>query len=265
MKKTRLYLGIPSTGNRLDAQVYMLRELEKRYGDRIEFVYPQWWCGRIFHDFARNEIVDEFLDSDCDILWFLDSDVCPAKHVLDLITCHGDKWQVAGAPYPVFMVAPGYGSDIKEVVYTVYNEHFKEYGLTPSRIPTSGYAFVAGMATGCLFIKREVFAQLKKPYFEFEFNPETRQLKTGEDLGFCMKLNELDIKTFTDFSMLCNHYKEVDLLAVNDYAMKFAKIAVENYSKDAKKQMSAEVKAAIQEAFNRGREQGLKDAESIPL
>lgn len=221
----KLYMGLPSTGERSDFQTYILRDLEKKYGDRIEFIYPEHCTHRKFHDFARNAIVEDFIASGADILWFLDSDVAPAPHVLDLITLHGDHWDLAGAPYPVFMTPEGYKGP--QIVMCVYTQG--ENGLHASAVPTKGTAMVDGLATGCLFIKRDVISKLKKPYFEFKFDAETRNLTEGEDLGFCRKANELGYKFFTDFSMVCKHYKHVDLLEVNNYAIDYSNQSVLAY------------------------------------
>lgn len=234
-KKIRIYLGIPSTGDRCDAQCYMLRQLEERYGDEIEFVYPKQLVHRIWHDFARNEIVEEFLASDCDILWFLDSDVCPPKHVLDLVTLYGDKWEAAGAPYPIFITPQGESG--QQVVYAIYQGR-KGDGLVPGSVPRDGQAFVDGLATGCLFLKRSVFARLKKPYFEHKYDPESRKLVGGEDLGFCIKLNDLGIRFFTDYSMICRHYKRVDLLEVNNYAIDYSNKNVIAYDQSIRETMT---------------------------
>lgn len=224
-KRTKIFLGIPSRGTRSDVQMYVLRDLEKKYAEQIELVYPEKCTYRMFHDFARNEVVEEFLRSDCDILWFLDADVAPPPHVLDLVTEHGEHWDLAGAPYPVFMTPEGYQGP--QVVMCVYNEG--EKGLHASAVPQSGVAMVDGLATGCLFIKREVFSKLEKPYFEFKYAAENRCITEGEDLGFCRKINALGYKFLTDFSMVCKHYKEIDLLEANNYAIDYANQAVKQY------------------------------------
>jgi len=224
-KKIKLFMGIPSTGDRSDVQVYALRHLEKKYGDRIEFVYPEHFVQRIFHDYARNKYVEKFLESDCDILWFLDSDIVPAPHVLDLITEHGDKWKAAGAVYPVFITPDG--EEQQSIVFCVFKKNAK--GLYAANCPKSGQEFVAGLATGCMFLKRDVFANLEKPYFEFKYDSETRSVVEGEDLGFCRKLSEQGIEFFTDYSTPCRHYKRVDLLEINNYAITYANKAVLNY------------------------------------
>lgn len=222
----KVFLGIPSLGSREDAQCYFLRDLEKKYKDKIELVYPKQFVGRIFHDFARNAYVDEFLASGCDVLWFLDSDVVPPINALDLITEDYDKWDLAGCPYPVWMTPDGYAGP--QAVFTVYNRR-EDGRFVASVIPDSGRGYVNGIATGCIFIKRHVFEKIQKPYFEFSYNQDTRQITEGEDLGFCRKVSDAGYTFYIDFSMVCKHYKKVCLLEVNNYAMDYAHKAIEGY------------------------------------
>jgi hypothetical protein len=232
-KPVRVYMGIPSLGERLDAQVYALREMEKAYAGRVELVYPSKFVGRIFHDYARNCYVEDFLKSDCDILWFLDSDILPRPNTLDLITEHGDKWKLAGCPYPVFMTPKGY--ETPQVVFTVYRWDGK--GMQPAAIPDQGHDFVDGIATGCIFIRREVLEGMAKPYFEFTYDPETREIIHGEDLGFCKKTQAAGHQFFIDFSMVANHYKKVSLFDVNNYAMEYAQSMVMAYDRSVRSEL----------------------------
>lgn len=234
-------------GERWDFQTYALRELEKRYEDEVQLVYPENCCHRFMHDFARNEIVEEFLESDCDILWFLDSDVAPAPHVLDLVTLHGDKWLAAGAPYPLWLNTPG--SQEMGVCFTAYNgsaltSDGKTMGLVMTQVPKSGTGFVDGLATGCLFLKRELFSKLEKPYFAFKRKAENCEVIEGEDLGFAMKLQALGVKYFCDHGMVCSHYKKVNLLDVNNYAVSFANAKILEFDRSIREQVEGAVKAA---------------------
>jgi GT2 family glycosyltransferase len=223
----KIYMGIPSTGTRSDAQMYTLRMLEQKYKDKIKLVYPECFVGRIFHDHARNKYVEQFLATDCDAIWFLDSDIVPPTNVLDLVTEHFDNWDCAGAPYPVFITPVG--GDAPKVVYTVYDHDSK--GFHPASIPQSGTAFVDGLATGCLFIKRHVLEKVGKPYFEFKYSDDVRDIVEGEDLGFCRKVRDIGYKFFIDFSMVCKHFKTVDLLDVNNYAIEMSNQAVLAYDR----------------------------------
>lgn len=262
MKKTKVYLGIMSTGDRVDGQVYRLKELAERYSDEIEMVWPDECVHYFGHDFSRNMYVEKFLESDCDVLWFLDSDVVPPQHIFDLITIHGSKWEVSGAPYPLWM--PAQDGDMA-VSLTVYNGVFKNEDGSPKSLkmaPTTnnGEEFVDGLATGCLFIKRDVFSQLERPYFQFKRNPETMAVVEGEDLGFALKLSKLGIKFFVDYSMVCRHFKRVDLLEVNNYAISFANNKLMEYDRTIRSQ----VEAACQAAFIKGRESAMAQARPQP-
>lgn len=250
-KRTKVFLGLPSNGQVIDSQAYALRDIAELYKDHIELVYPSSCVRRVFHDFARNSIVEDFLASDCDILWFLDSDITPSLQVLDLVALHKDKWQVAGATYPVFMKT-AHAPEIS-VVFTVYktNESTGNFGL--ANAPKSGQEFVDGLATGCLFIKREVFSQLTKPYFSFEFDPKSKEMTEGEDLGFMRRLSSLGIKVFTDFELVCKHQKSVDLLEVNNYAIEYANQQVLQYDSVIKEQ----IKVAMNQAYERGMQEGI--------
>jgi hypothetical protein len=223
-------MGIPSNGTCSDFQNYMFRDLVARYSDEVELVFPEQLCQRIFHDAAREGIVQDFLATDCDILWWVDSDVCPPKHVLDLVTMHGDKWQCAGAPYPVFMAPPGQSD--RQVILQVYRSIGPDPvsgkpRIAPSDCPNEGTEFIDGLATGCLMIKREVFDKLERPYFEFKYDPITRMPIEGEDIGFIHKMHKLGIKFFVDFSMACKHFKNnIDLLEMNNYAINYAQKCV---------------------------------------
>ena len=264
MSKIKIYMGVPSTGTRVDAQCYALREIAERYKDQVELIYPEHCAFRFFHDYSRCEIVDEFLASDCDVLWFLDSDVVPPKHILDLITSHYDKWECAGAAYPIFMPIPGSSGEDAVVQFTAYSG-LAGQGIRLSEIPPKGTAFIDGLATGCLFIKRGVFAKLEKPYFEFKYDKESRKMTEGEDLGFCLKASKLGIKFFTDFSMLCAHYKNVNLLQVNNYAIDHSNNRIKSYDSEIRPQIEASIKAVREAAFKKGFEEGKKAAFKQPI
>lgn len=233
-KRWKVYCGHPTVGSVIDTLPFMLREIEKRYGDEVELVFPEHVAHRHFHDYARNAIVDDFLATDCDILWMVDSDVCPPRHIMDLVTLHGDKWQASGACYPIFMKTPD--SAHRQVIFTVYKGQSGQ-GMHASSVPYSGTDWVDGLATGCLFLKRELLESMEAPYFEFKFDAKTRHMTEGEDLGFALKLKARGIQFFTDYSMVCKHEKKVCLLELNNYAMEYAKRSIEAYD--------ARVRAAV--------------------
>lgn len=168
-------------------------------------------------------MVEEFLASDADIMWFLDSDVAPPTSILDMLD---EEWDVAGAPYPVMMTPAG--QTVPQIVFTAYKGKSTK-GYAMADVPHEGKEFIDGVATGCMFIKRHIFEKLEKPYFEFKFDEESRKMTVGEDLGFCQKVNNLGYKFYVDYSMVCKHYKNVCLLDMNNYCLDFANKSVIKY------------------------------------
>lgn len=233
--KTKVFVACPTTGTMATGLVTVLRRMEKEYGDRIEFIYPDEAICRIFHDHARNKMVEAFLESDAEVMWFVDSDIIPNDKALTLITDHFDKWDLAGCPYPVFMTPSGY--DYPQVTWCVYNGRVDEK-VGFGHVPLEGTGFVDGIATGCIFIRRHIFEKLSKPYFEFKYDKETRDITEGEDLGFIKKVNDLGYKFFIDYSLVCNHYKKIGLLDVSNYAKDYANRSVAAYDAQIRKQLS---------------------------
>ncbi len=265
-KKIKIYCGWTSTGQREDVHIYLMRDLLDRYGDLVELVLPDMCVHRLFHDAARCAVVDEFLATDCDILWFLDSDVVPPTHILDIVVHNHEKWQCAGAPYPVYMPVPGTGE--MSLCFTAYKgiaNNPDGRGIYMSETPQEGQEFIDGLATGCLFIKREVFDKLQKPYFEFKYNPESRRIIEGEDLGFALKCHDQGIKFFVDYSMVCKHFKRICLLDMNNYAINMSNMKTLEYDKNIRVQVDEAIKASYAAGLKRGKEEAAQShAPMIP-
>ncbi len=258
-KKPRIYMGICSTGDRVDVQTYLFNELRDRYSDRLELVFPETCVHRMFHDFARNEVMEEFLASDCDVLWYLDSDICPPKFILDIVVNHYDKWEVAGAPYPIWMVPPG-GNE-PAVLLTAYKGIIDDgvtKGIGMADVPSSGTDFVDALATGCLFLKKSLCQRLERPFFEFKYDPKSRKLVEGEDLGFALKLSKMGVKFFVDYSAVCKHYKKVCLLDVNNFAITLSNRKVLEYDREVRGQVEAAVQQAMEQAYKVGLQDGAR-------
>lgn len=236
MDKIKIYMGIPSLGDRIDGQCYAMRDIEKEYGDRVEFVYPSECVHRVFHDSMRNVIVKDFLATSCDILWFIDSDVIPHQNALDMVTKRLSEWEVAGFPCPVWMSPTG--EQEPQVIFNVYAA--KGEGYVPASTPTKGVFMVDGMGTGCMLIKRSVFEKIKTPYFSFTYNEETRERLWGEDLYFCKKLNAVAIQVYTDFQLVCKHFKRICLLDVNNYALNAVKNAFNSWDRSLRDKLASD-------------------------
>ncbi len=263
MSLPKVFLALPSTGQREDYHTYVIDQWRKRYEGELEFVLPERCENYFMHDFARNAYVERFLESECDVMLFLDSDVIPPEHLFDLMTVHRNKdWLIAGAPYPLWLARPC-TSDMA-VCYSAYKGNAPDekghHGFQMALVPQQGVEWLDGLATGCLLIRRELFSKLERPFFEFKRNPKTMEVIEGEDLGFALKLQKLGIKYLCDHGMVCGHYKRVNLLEVQNYATQMSNEKVVSYHEQIKDAFQQAVQRAANEGYQKGLQAGRAEA-----
>lgn len=82
---------------------------------------------------------------------------------------------------------------------------------------------MAGLPTGCLLVRREVFSKLKKPYFRMPWREESEigandQFEWGEDYTFCASARAAGYKIWLDvqLSKLVGHMSERPLYPEKD-------------------------------------------------
>jgi len=202
MKKIKVYVGIPTTGNiRVDLMFFLLNT-DKEYDIRVDYTT----YGQIPHN--RNKLVDRFLKTDYEWFFFIDSDTLPPFDVLEMTKngkdiCSGVYFQWDGGK-----------QKLDPLVYrTTENDFHKEY-IVFNETSEEDLVEVDGIGAGCLLIHRKVFEAIEKPYFLFVYNREG-QLEIGEDFFFCQKAQEAGFKIWADRSKVCSHYKTVDLKQIN--------------------------------------------------
>jgi hypothetical protein len=122
-------------------------------------------CGSPFLGKARNDLVEQFLKSDCDNLLFLDGDV--GFDVRNLIRILNHKQEIVGGLVPK--------RDSKR------SDAFHQNALTG--VIDAGLFQSLEMPTAFMRIKRSAFAKIAKPYFRAESSEDA----LGEDIYFCRK------------------------------------------------------------------------------
>ena len=136
---------------------------------------------------ARNNLVEQ---SKADYLFFQDSDVVVTPE--DLLKLYNHQKDIVSGIY--FGKAMPYNPII--------------YKAIPQ---TSGYAFVQnvekglieidGCGFGCCLVKKEVFKEIRTPYFEFN----TIGNCSTEDFDFCRKAKRLGFKIWADWDIQLKH------------------------------------------------------------
>lgn len=135
---------------------------------------------------AREQAAKYLLESGCDSLLFIDSDmVVPMDLVPRLI--EADKDIVSGL---AFKRVPGYEPCIFKKCDREGTEFYLDY--------PKGLIEVQGVGMACTLIKRKVFEILQTPYFFPMPN-------IGEDLAFCVRAREAGFRIFCDTELICGH------------------------------------------------------------
>jgi hypothetical protein len=160
-------------------------------------------------DSNRNAIVADFLSTDADFLWFIDSDNPPVKSAIHLAkldrdvlifptpiwSCDGDRYDLSGYP----------------VVWNCMDYQEKSGGWT-EHDPKKGLQEVDAGGTGSMMIARRVLESVT-PAFEREFN-DIGVAHRGSDFLFCKRAKDAGFKVFAHYDYPCHHFKVVDLIQV---------------------------------------------------
>lgn len=170
---------------------------------------------------ARNEIVKEFLKTDCNWLWMIDSDTVLPSSYLDKTPNFIEyliiqNKQIILGWYPrkndqkrteIFMEGydgypPAARWNVSELIqHSILNPN-------PEFIPIKG----GGM--GCAIIHRSVIENLTYPYFKYEIKDNGKFL--SEDLYFCEKAREAGYQIWTMPVLGCDHVAKKVVKAFND-------------------------------------------------
>jgi len=148
--------------------------------------------------YNRNNIVEEFLKTDCDYLLCIDHDTVPLKNPLDLVAFDKD---VIGCPYPQ-IVGKSIGFLAME---TAKDGNYQQVKVT------GGLQELDALGSGAMLIARRVLEKVEIP---FERKWVDGVPIRGLDFYFCEKARALGFTIWTHWGYLASHYKTVDLLTI---------------------------------------------------
>jgi len=165
-------------------------------------------------DVARNALVDRFLESDADYLWFVDQDAAFLPGTLDRLLSRRlpivsalEMMRLPGACYPMALKGPHateagqyriQAPEIYEfVARSAYDATINEPQMLPDT-PQDSLLEVGFTGCHCLLIRRDVVAEMERPWFQ-GYDPG------GEDQYFCEKAFEMGTPTYVDLSVVVGH------------------------------------------------------------
>lgn len=169
---------------------------------------------------ARETLANHFLNSECDALMFIDSDMTFDPRSVEFLARHNKPFVTAKAFKRVSPYQPCFYNKI-EILKDgqCYLESPVEYG--------EGLLKIEGAGMACVLIRREAFEAIEKPYFF----PEKG---LGEDLSFCLKLKNAGVEMFVDTTLQFGHLAQVEI-----FEKHFKEIYEANKDKDKNKKLYA--------------------------
>lgn len=225
----KLMIAIPAYDGKLNiAAAFQLPQLAlaaQKHGFQVHLAHLSG-CSIITR--ARNSLVNQFLESECTELLFVDSDIhFNVNDVLRIMALGHDKDILAGA-YPRRAKDQMFFADI------YYNEHG---GV---ELTEEGLLRVNRIGTGFMFIRRHVFETLKDAhpewkywvdveakhhysFFDFAVTPEGYM---GEDYLFCDRAREQGFKVYIDPDINLGHYGSTEF--TGNFAEQVVKPMIEN-------------------------------------
>lgn len=150
---------------------------------------------------ARTLAAQRALDTDSDLLLFVDSDNVLPKDALRNLFSHGVD------------VCFGYYQGLKSAegvtcLYHLgdrYERRFTKDELRALRSDGEHLVEVRGGGMGCCLIRTDVFRRVPEPWFEYVWNRTGQKL--SEDYWFCSRCRESGITLYADTRVECGHVR----------------------------------------------------------
>ncbi len=147
---------------------------------------------------TKNLAVEEFLKSNADWFLLLSPDITPP---------------------PQLPVMVGFGKPFISALYprrvnlqTVTSAFKKEESYKPvESLPKGQLVEVDAVEMKCVFVRRDVFERIERPYFERVLLDESGISFLSEDIRFCEKVKEAGFKIYVHTGFICLNWQMLDL------------------------------------------------------
>lgn len=173
---------------------------------------------------ARNWLSKEFLSTDCEWLFWMDSDMILEARTLYVMMAYAKRldakfltgiyYQRMGAHRPVLGVNKATSLNGKanlklEDDYSFVPVAVSENATAPFQVDMTGF--------GCVLLHRSVYENLKYPYFRFLFNEDKPESYISEDTYFCAKVRKAGISIYAIPELRCGHLGQNPIITAKDF------------------------------------------------
>jgi hypothetical protein len=191
MPSSRLLVAMPTRGYAYVPSLLRAADLARHFGHELVVE-----IGRPI-ELVRTRLATRFLQSDADHLLTIDDDIVAPDGAAERLLALGAA--VATAPYPIVL-----GGPVVSNVKAIGSDHWME--VPPKRVFP-----VRHTGLGFTLIHRDVFAQVRSPWFQFGAADGGRMV--GEDTWFSNGVTQAGLEILCDGAVRCSHFKDgLDLL-----------------------------------------------------
>jgi len=169
---------------------------------------------------ARNKAVQQFLESDVEWLFWIDTDMGFAPDTVDRLMEAADPVDrpiVAGLCFAQKQTKPdgmgGWRTALAPTIYdwTTVPETGETGFLSRREYPVNTLLRCAGTGSACILIHRSVFERLAESapgvWYDRVPNPTANGRLLGEDLSFCLRAGALGLPVFVHTGVRTTHFK----------------------------------------------------------
>ena len=191
MASSRLLVVMPTRGYAYVPSVLHASAIARRFGRElvVEMGRPV--------ELIRTRVARRFLDSGTDYLLTVDDDIVAPEDAVDRLLALDAA--VACAPVPLAL-----NNRIVASLKAVGADDWMQ-------APPPGVSVVGQTGLGFALIRRDVFARIRTPWFQFGAAAGGRTI--GEDVWFSNGVTQAGLEIVCDGSVPCSHFKDgIDLL-----------------------------------------------------
>jgi len=238
MNRKHVFLVVPSISGMVTTHIAHFFSVAQKMNATADhpFVYSVGTVEGIRgYALARNNIAQQFLASECDILWMIDDDIAPEANAFDLLKSDAD---IVAPMMPTLTY--DYNMQTKKLNYTEEFAAFRFGDLNDLTTKAhakdalgSGVVEVDAVGFGCTVIKGHVMRDRRmresgtylrqdgKVYELQETDPppifHSRMMPNGvcalsEDVDFCLRARKLGYSVKLDTNIEVGHKKSLDIL-----------------------------------------------------
>lgn len=199
-RRAPLAIGVPMMEMVPRTSVLTIAAFARRMKPGDEFLFNDHSAAV---DFVRNDMIERFLATNAEWLFFMDDDMLLPAEWLDIMTGYNVPF-ISG-----YCTRKNYPYLPTCAMFSHQDEHgHYHYDSIVSFEPHTGVYEVDGVGAGFLCIRRDVLEALPKPWFEF--------LGGGEDFAFCRKVKALGHPILLDTACVVGHVRN-ETTTIHDF------------------------------------------------